>query len=939
MTNMMRGASVWVRLAYSSACVGACVAWPAIAVAQSTWLGTTDSAWSTSTNWSDGTVPTTATPVVFDGTSAVTPNIAAAASAKSLTVLNPSGTVAVGLASTLTIAGGIDLSAATQDLQLGTSITTGTVNLTQTGTVAVGAGRTLTFGGKIVGFTGGTSVAYTIDGPGAVVASGTVNIAAPTTIRSGSFLTTYTNNVSQPVFVTGGYLSMAGDGNQNFILGSTGTLASLTQTSGTSFFSRLQVRTAAVTISGGTAWLGGLQLGTAASATSTLTVTGSAVVSGTWGSNFGNASNAVARVFLSGGTMTMNSMPSGTNATATKTLTFDGAVLRPSGTGVTLVRNLTSAWVTARGAVIDTNGYTATIAQGLSDATGASGPLTKLGSGTLVLSGSSSYSGLNTISAGVLQAGNASALGTGTITFTGGGLAYTAASAGQDWGGRIRNSTSPVMLDPNGQRVTLTGIDGTNLAGVTVGGTGGTVVLAGASLYAGPTAVNAGTLQVDGILSGTSGVTLAAGATLAGTGTVGGSTTIVTAATLSPGASPGTLAFGSQLTWNPGGNYNWQMLSGTGTPGGLDAWDLVRVGGSLTIAATAADPFRLNLWTLAGVGPDSNGPAFNFDASRGATWTIATAAGGITGFATNKFRIETSATNGTGGFLNALDGGTFSLAVSGNDLNLVFTAAGPTAITINVASGTQTQTDVGYPLLSGSTPVAKTGNGTLVVDHANPLTGSTSIQGGRLQLADAAALASSTIVPVAGGTLTLSRSLQTTVGGLNPNAGGLVDVGSGMVTVASGLSAKDMVTAIVSGMGDGSWNGTTGITSSIAAGSGGERTVGWLDNGDGSLTFAFAAAGDTNLDWQVDILDAANFLSGGKFDSGQPASWIEGDFTYDGLVDILDAASFLSTGLFDAGAYNASSEALSVQAVPEPTVCGWACVGVAALLVRRRLWS
>jgi autotransporter-associated beta strand protein len=262
-------------------------------------------------------------------------------------------------------------------------------------------------------------------------------------------------------------------------------------------------------------------------------------------------------------------------------------------------------------------------------------------------------------------------------------------------------------------------------------------------------------------------------------------------------------------------------------------------------------------------------------------------------------------------------------------------SAAPPGITVNVASGTQTQTQAGYALFSGTAPLTKTGAGTLVVDQANTLTGSTAVQGGRLQLANGAALASSRLVPLVGGTVTLSPALQTTVGGLAPSAGGLVDVGNGMATVATGLSAVDMVNAIVTGLGDGSWNGTSGITSSVAAASGGDRTVGWLDNGDGSVTFAFAAAGDTNLDWQVDILDAANFLSGGKFDSGSPASWNEGDFTYDGVVDILDAASFLSTGLFDAGPYNAAPG--TVAAVPEPMgVLAWAAVAAGTWLFSRR---
>jgi hypothetical protein len=166
-----------------------------------------------------------------------------------------------------------------------------------------------------------------------------------------------------------------------------------------------------------------------------------------------------------------------------------------------------------------------------------------------------------------------------------------------------------------------------------------------------------------------------------------------------------------------------------------------------------------------------------------------------------------------------------------------------------------------------------------------------------------------------------------------PNAGGLTDVGNGMVTVARGLPAVDMVTAIMAGMGDGTWNGTSGITSSVAAASGGDRTIGWLDNGDGSVTFAFAAAGDTNLDWQVDIIDAANFLAGGKFDTASPATWNQGDFTYDGVVDILDAASFLSNGLFDAGAYNPSTgQAGAVAAVPEPSSWPVALTGCGAFV-------
>ena len=262
------------------------------------------------------------------------------------------------------------------------------------------------------------------------------------------------------------------------------------------------------------------------------------------------------------------------------------------------------------------------------------------------------------------------------------------------------------------------------------------------------------------------------------------------------------------------------------------------------------------------------------------------------------------------------------------------TSTGSTVITIGVADGSGTFAGlIANPL--GTISLVKTGTGTQVLAAATTFSGSTTVQGGRLHLAHAAALAASRVVPLAGGTVTFAEGLQATLGGLAPAAGGLVDVGSGMVTVAAGLSATDLVAAIAAGLGDGSGNGTSGITSSTAAASGGARTVGWLDNGDGSMTFAFAAAGDTNLDWQVDILDAANFLSGGRFDSGLPASWNAGDFTFDGVTDILDAAALISTGLFDSGAYNSPTARLA--AVPEPVggSAWWAAAACSWLVLRR----
>jgi autotransporter-associated beta strand protein len=165
--------------------------------------------------------------------------------------------------------------------------------------------------------------------------------------------------------------------------------------------------------------------------------------------------------------------------------------------------------------------------------------------------------------------------------------------------------------------------------------------------------------------------------------------------------------------------------------------------------------------------------------------------------------------------------------------------------------------------------------------------------------------------------------------------GGKVDAGQGLITVAAGLSALDLEAEIIAGRGDGSWRGVAGITSSLVAAEvarGIPRSIGWMEDGDGSLSFGYSAPGDTNNDWQVDVLDVANFFAGGKFDTGFRATWTDSDFNYDGVVDMLDAADFFSAGLFDAGAYNPAA-AGNVAAVPEPSLT---LLGVAIACLRRR---
>jgi autotransporter-associated beta strand protein len=269
---------------------------------------------------------------------------------------------------------------------------------------------------------------------------------------------------------------------------------------------------------------------------------------------------------------------------------------------------------------------------------------------------------------------------------------------------------------------------------------------------------------------------------------------------------------------------------------------------------------------------------------------------------------------------------------------------------LNVASGTSTQFQQGYRSIVIAASVTTTGGGTLVFDGANTYTGSTDVQQGTLRLTNADALSTSAVTVAAGATLSVGPQVAAVVPALVNN--GLVDVGLGGLTVAAGQTAEGIVAAIIAGRADGAWSGTSGITSSAAA-TQSERAVGWLDNGDGSFTVAFGAAGDWNLNGVVDFDDVVQFVSANLYDTGLPATWADGDFDYNGVVDFDDVVASVSANLFDTGPYNTTPGGLSAlgvgdglvgdglmnggfAAVPEPAAWVLAVLGAGCLAARRR---
>ena len=556
----------------------------------------------------------------------------------------------------------------------------------------------------------------------------------------------------------------------------------------------------------------------------------------------------------------------------------------------------------------------------------------------------------------------------------------------------------------------------------------GTLLFQGIGLIGGTTRVSEGTLQLSDLALilpniGASTLRVDAGATLdvsaftfgfliepdqtlTGDGTLQGSVVIRDGGRLRPGSATGTLTTTGDVFFGPAGNFNWQVHDASGTAGSDTGWGLADIGGVLDISATDTEPFAVNLWSLSSVDPEvTSGDAVNFSTGSNYTWRIASAAGGITGFAPEKFVINIAANNGTAGFTNDLAGGVFSVSQTGNNLNLVYTSANPsTDVVIDVPSRSQTQAHAGYPTISAADSVTKTGAGTVVFDAANAYTGPTTVSAGTLEVANANALAATNVtvdtgatlaiasgttmksptVIVDGGTLsagavavnsstgitslainagTISGAPTVTigtggqmslvqdarvtvsVGGLSvdqASGGGRLDLGAGQVSIAvAGISAADLRADIIAGRNGGAWTGTSGITSSTAAASGGTRAVGYVVAGDGSATVSYAASGDTNLNGTVDVFDLVAVNSGGKYGAGSAAVWSQGDFNYDGVTNVFDLVSINGAGAYGQGNYFPAAPSASgigsVAAVPEPAA-GVTMAAAAGLMLAGAAW-
>ncbi len=357
---------------------------------------------------------------------------------------------------------------------------------------------------------------------------------------------------------------------------------------------------------------------------------------------------------LGTGTLTLT----GTNTyTAGTTVSAGTLQIGDGGTTGTLPGNITNQ------ATLAFNRSDALTYSGVISGTGT---LTQLGTGTLTLSGANTYSSNTTITAGTLRLGAANALPSGTplALATGATLDlnnHTASVGKLDGSGNIVLGSANLTVAQSSSSAFTGGVSGTG--GLTKSGSG-TLTLAGTHTYSGATAITGGQLALTGSAPA-SAFSVDSSGTLSGTGTLGG-LTVNAGGTVSPGASPGTLSAGN-TTFNSGGSLKWEINNATGTAG--TNWDLLSISGSLTVASTSGNPFALRLTSL--LANNTAGQVINFNSAQNYSYTIATASSGITGFSASAFTLDTS------GFANPLNGGSWSLAANGNNLNLNFT---PSAI-------------------------------------------------------------------------------------------------------------------------------------------------------------------------------------------------------------------------------------------------------------------
>ncbi len=763
------------------------------------------------------------------------------------------------LTGTNTYSGGTTISAGT--LQIGNGGTTGSIvgNVLDNGALAFDRFDNVTFGGGV---------------------SGTGSL---TQLGAGTLLLTGTNTYAGGTTISAGTLQIGNGGTTGSVVGNVLDNSALA-------FDRSDNLTFGGVISG----TGSLtQLGAG-----TLTLTGTNTYAG--GTN------------LSGGIVAVDSDGNlGTGA-----LSFNGGTLEALAAGGGITSNKAVTLNAGGGAFLADAGTTST----LSGAISGPGSLTKDGSGALTLTGTNTYAGGTTISAGTLQIGGAGSLGAGNYAgaITDNGTFEYSSSANQTLSGVI-SGTGTLSKDTSAtSTLLLTGTNtysgGTTISAGTlqignggttgsivgnvldngalafdrfdnvtfgggVSGTGsltqlgaGTLLLTGTNTYAGGTTISAGTLQIGnggttgsvvgnvldnsalafdrsdnltfgGVISGTGSLTqLGAGTlTLTGTNTYAGGTNL----------SGGIVAVDSDGNLGTGAlSFNGGTLEALAAGGGITSNKAVTLnaGGGAFLADAGTTS------TLSGAisGPGS----LTKDGSGALTLTGTNTYAGGTTISAGTLQIGGAGSLGAGNYAGAItDNGTFEYSSSANQ-----TLSG-------VISGTGT--------LSKDTSATST----LLLTGTNTYSGGTTISAGTLQIGNGGTTGSIVGNVLDNGALAFDRFDNVTFGGGVSGTGSLTQLGAGTLlltgtnTYAGGTTISAGTLQIGNGGTTGSVVGNVLDNSALAFDRSDNLTFGGVISGTGSLTQLGAGtltltgtntyAGGTNLSGGIVAVDSDGNLGTG----------------------------------------------------------------------------
>ncbi len=789
-----------------------------------------------------------------------------------------------------------------------TTVSAGVLNIQNSTALGSTAAGTSVASGAALQIQGGIAVgneALALNGSGIASDGALRNISSNNSYAGGITL-----GSDSTIESDSGTLSLSGgmvNGGFTFTLAGAGNIAFTSVISGTGAFIKNDNGTVTLsganTFSGGSTLNGGTVVGNTAASLGAST--GSATINA---ATFEIAATFVStRNFVLGSTsstvlvdptftLTANGIFSGAgnlNKTGTGTFvlgganTYTGATNISAGTlkeGTANVITDTSAVTVASGATYDLNSFSETVgslAGGGTVTSGVAGSLaltaggdntstlfsgvlqngsgtisfTKTGTGTLTLSGANTYSGLTTISGGILDIQNATALGTTAgattvssgatlqiesgitvgaepLTLNGAGVSSFGAlrnlSSSNSFGGAITLGSASTIYSDAGT-LTLTGgivnggftptFDGAgNISesgaisgiGALVKNGGGTLTLSGTNTYSGGSTINGGTVVTYGSsLGASSGVATLNAATIEVAATFSSTRNYVL------GNAASTMMVDPTFTFTANG-----IFSGTGTLNKTGTGTMVLGGANTYTGATNVNAGTLQLSASARIANTSN--------------------------------------------LN-VSGGTFDLQTFTETLGAVTLSGG----TIS-GTGTGALTGSSYTLQSGTVSAILAGNGTVTkntsgsvtLSGANTFTGSTTISAGTLQVNTNNALgtAASGTTVASGAVLNLNNVNYSTAEPLTLNGSGISNGGaltnSGTSTFAGPINAATNATI---NAGGGTLNLTGGIskngTTLTIAGGG---TVNITSNGITGST----ANSDLVVDGTTLVLSVANSYNG-----------------------------------------------------------------------------